>query len=1039
MDLLTGTQVIRKSGPAEHCIAEARALLHAPPGVAPRLLDFEFVGDDRAALTMERLAGSTLLQTPPPIAMAGPLALAISECLARFHRLGLAHCDIKPSNILLEDAPATSTCPRVRLLDLGHTFAFERGGWDERPLGGSHGYVAPEIVRGWRVDARADQFSLAVTILDLFPTLRHDPLWSPLLERLGSSMASRRFRTILEFARELAAALNLPAAEARPSIGGGAFRGREALPTALLAAASRVEERRSPGKGAAVLIHGAPHCGLSRGLLEGLIATPEVRWAAVDLGELFPRTPGCAAPTPPVLLPALLNEVTESGTRLLLVAIGEPGPQQATARVLDRLGQDGATDWIVDHVFLDRLSASDFAEVVAMSLGHDGPVTVQVSAALHERWEGDLRLCAPEFARMVDAGASDGALGWIPCSEHLCAAPPPEPSFGAADASTQHLLAVLARAGTTPPVDIARTLLAEFCSPPGLPTLLDAGWVRVGDEQRLQWISARAHQAAFASPPPNVVDLDRWLAARLVPDIQRPHEIRECVARLHRLGGKEQLRALLSDFLERAVVQREFAVIRALLDPPDTNVPWTRVLFAHRTRELAELLGPAWPHQRLGLEIARSLAVAGDPLARELLAELAEDTSSPWGIEALLDCAARLQSGPQEETGSSAWERVEALARDGRGPDQGRLEYERGRRFAAVGEIEEARAAARRAAEAHQGTGSNTEVNALAFLGYLEMPGRPDLAAGYLERACESAKSRYTRLIMMLGLSQVLEASGELRRADEALRTALGLVSADTPARWQVRCRVQLGWIAVLLGRTRDAGSLIRRLADAMEVRRDRNWHPAVRMSAALLALYSGDRARAVAAAAQSCELLEDSSEVQVRSVMLRMALDIFLDLGLLSELASYGGTVAHLRDGCSRYAPSLVARWEAASAQAEGNLDAASTWLEGCRVELGQTSDALERGRYHHHVGLLLRQRGDFTQATGQFRSAADLLEPPGFAYFAARSRLMLADCLWRAGEVGRARESLASGLRTGKALQFPLIVADGLRMSALWESQGQ
>jgi len=108
-----------------------------------------------------------------------------AQGLAAAHEAGLAHCDFKPQNCIIDSSG------RVRVvdfglaraqLDVGTTSSSSDGTWaktDSRDggsvtvgSGGTPRYMAPEQARGERVDARSDQFSFAVSAFELL-TRRH--------------------------------------------------------------------------------------------------------------------------------------------------------------------------------------------------------------------------------------------------------------------------------------------------------------------------------------------------------------------------------------------------------------------------------------------------------------------------------------------------------------------------------------------------------------------------------------------------------------------------------------------------------------------------------------------------------------------------------------------------------------------------------------------------------------------------------------------------------------------------------------------------
>jgi len=155
---------------------EARALSAlAHPNVVP-VTDFGIDGGV-PYLVMELLQGKTLAELinegPLPPARALDIVGQTLRGLAEGHRQGIAHRDLKPANILLESLP--DHADHVRLVDLGMGRFLEGGSSPslaENPSRagaafGTPSYMAPEQIKGERVDARADIYAAGVILFEL--------------------------------------------------------------------------------------------------------------------------------------------------------------------------------------------------------------------------------------------------------------------------------------------------------------------------------------------------------------------------------------------------------------------------------------------------------------------------------------------------------------------------------------------------------------------------------------------------------------------------------------------------------------------------------------------------------------------------------------------------------------------------------------------------------------------------------------------------------------------------------------------------------
>ncbi|WAS90305.1 serine/threonine-protein kinase [Nannocystis punicea] len=116
---------------------------------------------------MEFLEGEDLART---LAREGPLAwpralhivAQIARALAAAHQRGVVHRDIKPQNCLRVDRDGDPDF--IKVLDFGLAKILSGTNKSTWTVGGSPGYIAPEIYRGGRTDHRVDIFALGVVL-----------------------------------------------------------------------------------------------------------------------------------------------------------------------------------------------------------------------------------------------------------------------------------------------------------------------------------------------------------------------------------------------------------------------------------------------------------------------------------------------------------------------------------------------------------------------------------------------------------------------------------------------------------------------------------------------------------------------------------------------------------------------------------------------------------------------------------------------------------------------------------------------------------
>jgi hypothetical protein len=264
------------------------------------VLDYGYEESRRPFYSMELLVGARPLL---PMALALPLSsrlhllIQLLHALGYLHRRGVLHRDLKPSNLLVvTDGEGQQV---LKVLDFGLSSGPE--GMPLTALGGTLGYIAPELLRGAPPSEAADLYSVGMVAYELlvgshpfysagrssrllFGVLREAPdltsLPRALADVLGRTLSKRpedRPADAATLLRELCAAAGIAQPSEPPAVRdsflvAARFVGREAE----LAALTQTLTQARAGRGSLWLLGGESGAGKSR-LMDELrsIALPE--------------------------------------------------------------------------------------------------------------------------------------------------------------------------------------------------------------------------------------------------------------------------------------------------------------------------------------------------------------------------------------------------------------------------------------------------------------------------------------------------------------------------------------------------------------------------------------------------------------------------------------------------------------------------------------------------------------------------------------------------------------------------------------------
>ena len=302
----------------------------------PHVIPIYYTGEEDgvAYIAMRHVAGDdlrTLVRRTGPLdpERAARIAVQVAAALDAAHASGLVHRDVKPANVLLGQGD------HAYLTDFGLTkhVLSEAGATKPGHWVGTLDFIAPEQIRGERVDARADVYALGCVLFYMLAgrppfTLESDEarMWAHLTERppavsevkpgvpegfddvIARALAkdpAQRFQSAGDLGRAAAAAAS-----------GGRVAGRDTVVATGAAAPIEIETRTA---GTAIAPPPSPPPATPErrpSRLFALAAVTVTLVAAVAVGALAMRGEGddgtANAPEKPAPTPATGLEVTEA-------------------------------------------------------------------------------------------------------------------------------------------------------------------------------------------------------------------------------------------------------------------------------------------------------------------------------------------------------------------------------------------------------------------------------------------------------------------------------------------------------------------------------------------------------------------------------------------------------------------------------------------------------------------------------------------------------------------------------------------------------
>ena len=1017
-DRLTGTRVVIKSDAPDFILRELRILLALPPCVGPPVYDAIWTAERQLQLVLEELSGPTLLAAAPTLAREDLPRLVQALCapLGHLHRAGFVHADLKPANILLCDGRPEA----VRLVDFG--FTLSRHANPHLPSegrGGTLPFAAPELLKNWVVDGRADQYSLGMTLRQLWPDLPADTLWGPLIERLCARIPGRRFPHMMALQEEVTTRFALAPTELqRPRLGGGPLRGRTTELTDLIA---RTQAR--PGR--LVLVQARRGSGLTRFLLESLLAMatregPPMR--CIDVTALGNDVSG----------ERIVDMIARLRADEATILCGVPDPSPELGWVSDAQGARlraavSKEPW--ERLVLDPLPVELFEELVADALGTGGATSEHISRALYARADGNLQSAAEGLAHLIATCGTEEGERWEVDLERLAPVldewdpPPAPPHWEGIGPDLSAALVILSRAGDAMPQRVAGDLLERFAARERLDALIEQGYLRPSSAApaRLEFITHALWRTALNEECAAADEIDQWLCDHAPPDPQRPLEVMAACRRARRLGAAAAEAAWLTEAFARARAEERRDHLQLLFAYPEMRPrTWTVAAALEQARRLRHILTDPWGEDQILIALAYALGVDLPEVGTPLLERLIESRDPAVAVQALmlrLDQAIPHDDAPTIDRLSR---RLEAHA----AAPPGIADHFRALRAHRIGDQAEAERWAERAAEGLKGSGLPFEsysLQTLAILQFYRDPARAiDTMTNALAAATEPEQRGQLRYNLTMMHSRVGDFEGAAACANAGIREASGGLSRTRLA----GLRVHRAWAWADLDQTDLALREARDLLSLAAVREVRSYFVTTRLLIGYCQLHRSLAPAALTEAARAWQIVSESRFTALRTGTLRALIDTALDLGAWETVREYGEALRLPDESANPVDVTAAARAEALRRQAVGDLEGAAACLEGHLDLSRQLSERAVRARYLHHLGcvhLAAAQRDAVAarRAEDLFREEVEVLTGIGYGYYRACAYRARALALLAAGEEASAAGTLDEAISLARRIE--------------------